>query len=70
MPEMQFVTSSNVEAVGYDKDTQELYVRFLNGRTYVYYEVEEYRFTEMMSGVSVGGYLNQNVKKSYRYAEV
>jgi hypothetical protein len=70
MPEMQFVTSSNIEAVGYDESTQELHVRFLTGRTYVYYDVEEYRFTEMLSGGSVGGYLNQNIKKNYRYAEV
>jgi len=70
MPEMQFVTSSNIESVGYDVSTQELHVRFLTGRTYVYYEVEEYKFIEMLSGGSVGVYLKQNIEKNYRYAEI
>lgn len=70
MPEMQFVTSSNVEAVGYDASSQELHVQFLNGRTYVYSEVEEYKFTEMLSGGSVGVYLNQNIKPNHGYREL
>jgi hypothetical protein len=41
MPEMIFVDSSNVEAIGYDTQSQELHVRFLkSGETYVYYAVE------------------------------
>jgi len=42
MPEMHFVDSSNVEAIGYDPDAQELHVRFVrSGETYIYYSVEE-----------------------------
>ncbi len=70
MPEMQFITSSNIEAVGYDASSQELHVRFLTGRTYIYYEVEEYKFTEMLSGSSVGTYLNQTIKPNHRYDEI
>lgn len=67
---MQFVTSSNVEAVGYDAEQSELHVRFLNGRTYVYYDVEEYVYSEMVSGVSVGTFLNQKIKPNYRCSEI
>jgi len=70
MLEMQFVTSSNIEAVGYDASSQELHVRFLIGRTYVYSEVEEFKFTEMLSGGSVGVYLNQNIKPNHRCNEI
>jgi hypothetical protein len=70
MPEMQFVTSSNIEAVGHDAPSQELHVRFLNGRTYVYSEVEEYQFIEMLSGGSVGVYLNQNIKPNHGCNEI
>jgi hypothetical protein len=70
MPEMQFVTSSNIEAVGYDASSQELHVRFLDGSTYVYYDVEDYKFTEMLSGGSVGVYLNQNIKPNHRFDKI
>lgn len=69
MPEMQFVSSSNVEAVGYDAESCELHVRFLNGRTYVYSSVEAYVFDEMLSGVSVGTFLNQRIKPNYHCVE-
>jgi len=66
MPEMIFVDSSNVEAIGYEPDVQELYVRFLkSGETYVYYGVEEWIFQEMMQADSKGIYLNTNVKNRY-----
>ena len=34
MPEMHFVDSSNVEAIGYDPDTRELYVQFIKSGNY------------------------------------
>lgn len=70
MPEMQYVTSSNVEAVGYDPTLRELHVRFLNGGTYIYYEVEEFQFLDMTSGISVGTYLNQIIKPNHRVEKI
>lgn len=71
MPEMHYVVSSNVEAIGYDPATQELHVRFLkSGETYVYYNVEEHVFNEMMQSESKGTYLNTNVKGSYEYGKL
>ena len=68
MPEMHPVDSTNIEAIGYDESSQELYVRFLeSGDTYVYFGVEEWVFDEMMQSDSKGGYLNQEVKGSYDY---
>ena len=63
MPEMEFVDSSNVEAIGYDSGSQELHVRFLkSGETYVYYNVDEWVFQEFLSADSKGKYLNANIK--------
>ena len=71
MPEMHFVDSSNVEAIGYDSDNQELHVRFLKyGATYVYYDVEEWVFQEFMQADSKGTYLNANIKTQYQYAKL
>jgi len=71
MPEMHFVDSSNVEAIGYDAATQELHVRFLkSGETYVYYGVEVWVFQELMQADSKGTYLNTNIKRRYQYGKL
>lgn len=71
MPEMNYIDSSNIEAVGYDAGKMELHVRFSkSGETYVYYAVEEWRFQELMQADSKGKYLNSNIKPYYQYAKL
>lgn len=71
MPEMIYVDSSNIEAVGYEAVSLELHVRFLkSGETYVYYAVEEWRYQELMQADSKGKYLNANIKPYYQYAKL
>jgi len=71
MPEMHYVDSSNIEAIGYDAQSQELHVRFLDsGDTYVYYNVEQWRFEEFMQADSKGGYLNGEIKGRYEYGKL
>jgi hypothetical protein len=67
---MQFVVSSNIEAIGYDEGTQELHVRFLkSGLTYIYYGVEDWVFQEFLQADSKGIFLNERIKPSYQYAK-
>jgi hypothetical protein len=62
MPEMEFVTSGNIEAIGYDDDNRELYVRFLkSGQTYVYSEFDRYIFDEFRMADSKGTFFNSRV---------
>lgn len=71
MPEMHYIDSSNIEAVGYDSDSQELHVRFLqSGETYVYYNVDEWVFQDLMRADSKGAYLNTNIKDQYQYGKL
>lgn len=71
MPDMEFVDSSNIEAIGFDPDSQELHVRFLkSGETYVYYGVEEWVFQEFLQADSKGTYLNANIKYRYQYGKL
>jgi hypothetical protein len=71
MPEMIYVDSTNIEAIGYDAVSMELHVRFLkSGQTYVYYGVEEWRHQEFMRADSKGVYLNANIKPNYQYAKL
>ncbi len=70
MPDLIFVDSSSVEAIGYDAGSLELHVRFLkSGDTYIYYGVEEWRYQELMQSDSKGSYLNGNIKTNYQYAK-
>lgn len=71
MPEMIYVDSKNIEAVGHDSESMELHVRFLkSGETYVYYNVEQWRFDELMHADSKGSYLNANIKPNYQYSKL
>ncbi len=71
MPEMHFVQSSSIEAIGYDPDSQELHVRFLKaGETYVYSNVESWIFDEFMKADSKGVFLNQRIKNIYPWSKL
>ena len=71
MIEMIMVTSSNIEAIGYDPDVMELRVRFLqSGATYSYAGVPDWVFDEFRYADSIGSYFNRNIKGSYNYTTV
>lgn len=65
--EMQKVTSSNVEEVGYDEEKQELLILFKNGSFYAYLGVPESEFQELVNSESVGKYLAAKIKPTYAY---
>ena len=64
---MQEVKSSNIAAIGYDQDTESLYVEFKSGRTYKYDKVPFWHYTELMDADSVGKFLNAEIKGTYEY---
>lgn len=67
VPTMQPVSSSNIAAIGYDAESQMVYVQFLNGSTYAYKGVPEHEFVNLRIAPSVGSYLNRNFKNIYPY---
>lgn len=64
LPALIPVVSSNVQEIGYQQDSQTLYVRFKNGSLYAYSGVEESVFEELRTAKSVGSYL-AHLKKRY-----
>ena len=70
MVDMIYVDSSNIEAIGYNSDGQELYIQFLSGVTYVYYGVPQHIYEEIMDAPSKGSYLNRVIKGVYEYAKL
>jgi len=61
--EMITVSSSNVQAIGYDEVNQVLYVSFNNNSLYSYPGVPIAEFVGLQNAPSVGRYLNENIKK-------
>lgn len=70
LPDMQPVSSSNVESLGYDESTQTVFVRFLNGSLYIYKGVPTFEFEGLISAPSVGSYLHRNYKNVYPYERI
>ena len=71
MPDMQYVDSSNIEAIGYDGNNRELHVRFLeSGETYVYEDVDEAVFQDMLQTESKGSFLNRQIKHSHNFRKL
>lgn len=69
MPEMIYVDSSNVEAIGFDDDKRELHVQFLSSGCYIYHDVPREIFDELMDAPSKGSFLNREVKGVYQYTK-
>jgi len=67
MVEMHYVASSNVEAIGYDPDARDLHVRFLSSGHYVYRDVPEYVYRDLLNAPSKGSFINREIKKRYTY---
>ena len=70
--EMIPVSSSNVQAIGYDEVNQMLYVRFIKKNSlYSYSGVPIAEFYGLQNAPSVGTYLDQNIKKrGYPYQQL
>ncbi len=67
--QMIAVASSNLSAVGYDREAQTLRIRFHNG-TYDYYGVPEAVYLALMNASSKGQYHAAHIKNVYRYRRV
>jgi hypothetical protein len=70
LPNMNQVSSSNIDSIGYDEQNQEVYVRFLNGNIYVYKGVPKHEYQNLLEAPSHGSYLNRSFKNVYPYERI
>lgn len=63
----QEVESSNISAIGYDEEKQELYVRFSSGAEYAYHEVPTGIYQDFLDADSKGKYFYQHIKGRYQW---
>lgn len=61
------VTSSNIDQIGYDKDTSTLGVIFLNGSEYQYPDVPEDLYNDFMAASSHGKFFHENIKYEFSF---
>jgi hypothetical protein len=74
MPELVPVQSSNIQALGYLPNTQDLYVRFTvrgrpgsEGPLYKYTNVPAGVFSRFMRSASKGRFFWMHIRKQFRY---
>jgi F0F1-type ATP synthase beta subunit len=64
------VESSNLAAVSYNLDTNELDVAFLDGSVYRYYQVPLEVANGLMDAPSHGSYFYWNIRESYSFERI
>jgi hypothetical protein len=68
MPAMQRVVSSSIRAVGFDPERRRLYARYVESpQVYVYHDVPDWVYLELMQADSMGAYMNAHIKPHYEY---
>jgi hypothetical protein len=69
-PEMLHVNSSNVQALGYDAETQTVHVIFHDNSHYIYKGVSQFEYEGLLNAPSIGSYLHRNFKNVYPYERI
>ena len=64
------VDSSNLEAVKYDPEKEQLAIRFKGGRTYLYGGVPPSVFLDLLDAPSKGKYVWKHIRDRYAYTEI
>jgi hypothetical protein len=68
MMEMQKVSSSQINAIGYDAEERTLRVEFNSGTSYVYTGVPPETFAAMLASESVGKFLAAEIKGKFSFS--
>lgn len=68
--ERKSIVSSNLSSIGYDLPSSSLEVEFKNGSIYLYLDVPEHVYKELMTAPSIGSYHNKHIKNVYRFKQV
>jgi len=61
------VSSSNINSIGYDRQSRVLEVEFSSGDVYQYFDVPEHLYNILIGTSSKGQFLNEHIKYNFRY---
>jgi hypothetical protein len=66
--EVVFPDSEAISKMAFDEDTKELYVTYVGGGNYTYYNVSYSRWKLFEAAMSKGQYINERIKPNYVYS--
>lgn len=69
-PSMRKVDSSMIRSAGYNQDDKKLHVKFNDGHTYVFSDVPNSVYQDLLKSESAGGYFNNSVRGKYTHEKV
>ena len=61
------VNSSAIITISYSYDDNSLSVTFVNGKTYLFSDVQSNEFLSLKYAESIGKYFNRHIKNNYNY---
>jgi hypothetical protein len=61
------VRSSNLKAVSYNREDQQLFVLFHGGRIYAYYRVPAAEYERLLQADSKGQYFTTHIRNRYEF---
>jgi hypothetical protein len=65
------VNSSSIQHIGYDRDTQRLFLHYYEGAwLYEYFDVPHDMYLRLMNAVSIGRFVNYAIKPHYQYKKI
>lgn len=64
------VSSSAINAIGYDEGRSRLVITFNSGKSYAYYDVSPQRYRAFCNADSKGRYFNKVIRNKYAYAKI
>ncbi|NJL39484.1 MAG: KTSC domain-containing protein [Leptolyngbyaceae cyanobacterium SM1_4_3] len=64
--EMQSVDSSAILEIGYDESTQQMKIKFKQGKAYDFCQVPKHIFQELLESKSKGTYYNNHIRDNYQ----
>jgi len=65
--EYQEITSSKINKIGYERNTQKMEVHFKNGHIYLHTQVPPNYYMECLVAPSIGKYYFNNIKEVFHY---
>ena len=68
LPDMIPVDSTDLESVGYDG--QNLFVQFKRNAVYIYFQVPESLYRDLLAADSKGKFLNKHIKGIFDYKRI
>ena len=68
--EMKVIESSNIDSIGYDPDTNQLYVRFKGNAVYRYDNVPLNVYFDFLEAKSAGKFLGSKIKGEYAFEKI